>query len=300
MGCFVLYQSALRKREKNQELNQELNIEKNQPHIKFPILFFLLCFLLLACSKPSEKESSPTNVPEGMVYIPAGKFIMGSDKKDLESEALRFGSKPWYLNERPKREVTLDAFYIDKYEVINREYKQFLDASSHKPPAYWEAGVYPNEQADYPVHSIDWHDAHSYCLSLGKRLPAEAEWEKAARGTDGRSFPWGNDYDPKKANGQGAFGGPVKVGNYEKGRSPYGLYDMSGNVAEWVADWYKAYPGSGYEDTDYGKKFKVIRGGGWGGIGHYNLSLYRRTSYRFYAPPTNDFEDVGFRCVKSP
>ncbi len=297
MGCFVLYQSTLRKREKN----QELNIEKSQSHIKFSILFFLLFFILLACSKPPEKESTPTVTPKGMVYIPAGKFIMGSDKKDMESEALRYGSKPWYLNEGPKREMTLDAFYIDMYEVTNKAYKQYLDASTtHKPPAYWEAADYPSEQADYPIHSVDWHSANSYCLSLGKRLPAEVEWEKAARGTDGRSFPWGEDYDPKKANGQGSFGGPVKVGNYEEGKSPYGLYDMSGNVAEWVADWYESYPGSDHEDTDYGEKFKVIRGGGWGGIGHYNLSLYRRTSYRFYAPPMNGFEDVGFRCVKSP
>ena len=94
--------------------------------------------LLLACSKSSEKESSPTNVPEGMVYIPEGSFIMGSDKKDLDSEALRFGSKPWYQNERPKRNVSLGAFYIDKYEVTNEQYKKFIDETGHTPPSYWE------------------------------------------------------------------------------------------------------------------------------------------------------------------
>jgi len=250
-----------------------------------------------------EEMASPP-VPDDMVYIPAGDFIMGSDAVDTDAMGLRFGSTPYYLNEKPKRTVTLDAYYIDKYEVTNQQYAEFVAAMQGRvripPPAYWENGVYPQDQGNFPVHTVHWYAAAAYCRWRGKRLPTEAEWEKAARGTDGRDYPWGNEYSPKKSNNQSNFGGVVAVGSYEEGKSPYGLYDMTGNVAEWVDDWYKAYPGGeGHKDPKYGEHYKVIRGGGWGGMGHYNLPLYYSTSHREKGIPTDAFRDVGIRCAKS-
>ena len=247
------------------------------------------------------KEVPPT--PDDMVYIPAGDFIMGSDKVDKDAMGLRFGSTPYYLNERPRRTVTLEAYAIDKYETTNQQYSEFVAAMQGRvripPPAYWENGVYAEGEEHFPVHTVHWYAASAYCRWRGKRLPTEAEWEKAARGIDGREFPWGNEYSLDKANNQSNFGGVIAVGSYEEGKSPYGLYDMTGNVAEWVDDWYKAYPGGeGHKDPKYGERYKVIRGGGWGGMGHYNLPLYYSTTHREKGIPTDAFRDVGFRCAK--
>ncbi len=241
--------------------------------------------------------------PQGMVYIPEGEFIMGTDKVDVEAMGLRFGSAPYYMNEKPQRRVWLKGYYIDKYEVTNRAYQEFVDAMKGRvrvaPLGYWKNGVYPEGEGDYPVHSVHWYAAQAYCRWRGKRLPTEAEWEKAARGIDGREYPWGNEYSRDRANNQSNFGGPIAVGKYENGKSPYGLYDMAGNVAEWVEDWYKPYPGGeGYKDPKYGEQYKVVRGGGWGGMGHYNLPLYYSTSHREKGKPTEGYRDVGFRCAK--
>ncbi len=257
--------------------------------------WFGLISLLLLSTVPWGCESKP----EGMILIPKGEFLMGSNEVDKEAKALQYGSsKPWYVNERPMRKVFLDDFYIDKVEVTNRKYKEFVDATGHRPPANWKNGTYPPGLGDHPVTFVSWSDAKEYCEWLGKRLPTEAEWEKAARGTEGLRFPWGNEYDPKKLNAMGDYGGTTPVGMFPEGASPYGVLDMAGNVQEWTADWYKPYPGNDFKDEDYGEKFKVVRGGGWGGIGHYSLSVYLRTSYRNIAPPNGRYNDVGFRCAK--
>ncbi len=254
-----------------------------------------------AAAKGEAKE--PISAPDDMVYIPAGACIMGSDKVDTDAMGLRFGSTPYYLNEHPKRTVTLKAYYIDKYEVTNQQYSEFVEAMQGRvripAPAYWENGIYAKDQSRFPVHTVHWYAASAYCRWRGKRLPTEAEWEKAARGIDGRDFPWGDEYSPDKANNQSNFGDVVAVGSYEEGKSPYGLYDMTGNVAEWVDAWYKAYPGGeSHKDPKYGEHYKVIRGGGWGGMGHYNLPLYYSTTHREKGIPTDAFRDVGFRCAK--
>lgn len=155
---------------------------------------------------------------------------------------------------------------------------------------------------DLPVTEVNWQAARDYCHWRGARLPSEAEWEKAARGIDGREFPWGEEWDEAKLNsgsGGGWETGVAPVGSYREGRSPFKLHDMAGNVMEWVEDWYDAYPGSGVQDDRFGQTFKVVRGGGWGGFGHYTVSYFYRAASRFHLKPGAAFDDLGFRCAKS-
>lgn len=257
----------------------------------------LILILLLAGCKPS------TTTPPGMVHVDKGEFIMGSDQIDKEAKGLQYGfTRPLYANEHPRHNVMLDGFYIDTTEVTNGKYKEFVAATGRKPPIYWAEPTYieiEDKMSAYPVTYVTWHDADAYCKWRKKRLPTEKEWEKTARGTDGREFPWGDEFDIKKANALGEYGGLGPAGKFPEGTSPYGAVDMAGNVWEWTADWYKQYPGGDFSDEDYGEKFKVVRGGGWGGVGHYSLQIYVRTSYRNVAPPDRGFDDLGFRCARS-
>ena len=256
--------------------------------------FLILCLLALAgCPKNQ-------NPPEGMVLIPAGEFIMGSNKVDTEGKAAEFGTvKPWYLDEHPQHKVNLPSYFMDKYEVTNTAYKPFVDATGSRPPENWPSGKIPSGRENYPVTYVNWYDAERFCQWAGKRLPTEAQWEKAARGTDGRDYPWGNEFDATKANtGDTGIGDLTPVGHFEAGKSPYGVYDMAGNVWEWTSDWYQPYAGSDYTSETFGEKFKVIRGSSWGGMGHYAIPYFYRTSYRFYISPEGAFPDAGFRCAK--
>lgn len=266
--------------------------------VEFPSLLILVG-LLLACGCSREgKPGKEGKVPEGMILVPAGEFIMGTDKTKEAVIPAAFGlRKPAYEDERPVRKVQIKAFYIDRFEVTVGQYRKFAEATHHKTPAYWK-GQDMEHIANYPVVGVSWHDAQVYCQWAGKRLPSEVEWEKAARGMDGRRFPWGNEYDVNKANMSQK--GLSPVGWFQGDASPFGVNDMAGNVCEWVADWYRPYPGNTDKDPDFGERFKVIRGGSWGGVGHYNISFYARCAYRSFSDPNLFYNDAGFRCTQNP
>jgi formylglycine-generating enzyme required for sulfatase activity len=199
-------------------------------------------------------SKTPTpSAPPGMVYIPAGEFIMGSDEGDSD--------------ERPVHTVYLDAFHIDRTEVANAQYQACVEAGACDAPSnttYYDNSNY----AQHPVVHVSWDDADAYCRWAGKRLPTEAEWEKAARGTDGRRYPWGNsEPDCNKANYNDCVGLTTEVGSYPAGASLYGVLDMAGNVWEWVADWYdpgyySQSPTRNPPGPDSGE-LRVLRGGSW-------------------------------------
>ncbi|MBI3811678.1 MAG: formylglycine-generating enzyme family protein [Nitrospirae bacterium] len=261
--------------------------------MQFPLLLLSCLAVLPGCSKNRA-------TPDGMVLIPAGEFIMGSDQVDTEGKGAEFGMvKPFYLDEHPRHRVYLPDYYIDKYETTHAAYKTFVDATAARRLNNWPDGRMSPGLENYPAAGMSWYEAERFCRWAGKRLPTEAEWEKAARGTDGRDYPWGDAYDPAKANtGETGIGDLTPVGRFETGRSPYGAYDMAGNVWEFTSDWYKPYPGSDDLSDAFGEKFKVIRGGSWGGMAHYSLPQFYRTAFRFYAEPQRASPDTGFRCAK--
>ncbi len=227
-----------------------------------------------------------------MVFVPAGEFVMGSN--DGASD------------EKPLHTVTLDAFWIDKYEITNALYKKCVDAkkclqaplnSSNTRSSYYNSTSFEK----YPKIYVTWNDANAYCSWAGKRLPTEAEWEKAARGTDGRSYPWGNIWDGMKLNSWEADPRPndtTAVGSYPSGASPFGVLDMAGNVKEWLADWYDPNyytnaPRSNPKGPPSGT-FRVIRGGSW-----LRYQLDARSARRIGNTNVGS-SDVGFRCATNP
>ena len=229
---------------------------------------------------------APTEPPvaEMMVEIPAGEFTMGNDAGDDD--------------EKPAHTVPLEAFEIDLFEVTNADFAKFVEETGYQTGAEQagEAGwrAYAEGKDNHPVVKVTWNDANAYCEWAGKRLPTEAEWEKAARGTDGRTYPWGNEWDPAKANTkESGFRGTVAVGSFAEGVSPYGVFDMAGNVWEWTADWYQAYPGSTYQSEYFGEKFKVTRGGGW-----FQEEKLVTTFNRSATDPSAANDDLGFRCAR--
>lgn len=206
--------------------------------------------------------------PPGMVLVPGGEFLFGEDHQAPD--------------EKPRRSITLEAFYIDKYEVTNAQYK-----------AVFPTHTFEEEFENYPVTNLSWEQASAYAAAVKKRLPTEEEWEKAARGTDGREYPWGELFDDSLANTGGAVNAkPMEVGEFRGGASPYGCLDMAGNVYEWTSSWYKAYPGNGEIKKDYGQVYRVLRGGS------FRTSSYDvRCAKRHYARMDATRNDYGFRCV---
>ncbi len=241
---------------------------------------------------------------DSMVLVPKGPFIMGTDSERADSQS------------RPQHKVTLPAFLIDKYLVTNAQYAKFVAATSHRPPLDWKDGKIPQGEAMRPVTMVTWFDARDYAKWAGKRLPTEAEWEKAARGTDGRLWPWGNKMDPKRLNTYYYVGSSTNVNVYPSGASPYGAMDMAGNADEWVADDYAPYPGSDAPSSTFlakvpvvisnedksmkvadmvptAGKYKVLRGGSWKGDPFSTQTFHRDAAWANYA---SDF--YGFRCAR--
>ncbi|HKO29532.1 MAG TPA: formylglycine-generating enzyme family protein [Nitrospiraceae bacterium] len=237
-----------------------------------------------------EKTVSTQSQDPSMVLVPAGEFTMGSPTGDTD--------------ERPPHQVYLDSFLIDKHEVTVGQYAEFLQQAGGNAPSDWKA-MNQLSNKKRPVSNVDWADAVAYCKWTGKRLPTEAEWEKAARGTDGRLYPWGNEppttrhanYGQSGLNNNGAL---APVGSFEEGKSPYGIYDMAGNVWEWVSDWYdhdyyKNSPQRNPEGPPTGG-FKGIRGGSWN-----SSPRALRSADRYWDPPTFRSQySPGFRCAKKP
>ena len=270
-----------------------------------------------------------------MVYIPAGEFWMGSSDEQIAQFKEKCPDCE-ISNEQPQHRVYLDAFWIDHTEVTNAMFELFVRATGYRTQAEedgsgdafnltinavettqgadWRHPKGPESSLDgfseHPVVLVSWNDAVAYCEWAGVRLPSEAEWEKAARGEDGRIYPWGNifdgnhlnicdkncpfDYADTNINDSWQFTAPV--GSFPTGASPYGLFDMAGNVWEWVQDWYQSYPGSNpATSADFGNIYRVVRGGGaWAN----NSPIVGRTTMRGWNPPNNNQDIIGFRCAR--
>ena len=232
-----------------------------------------------------------------MILISAGEFLMGSDpKKDKDTRDI----------ERPQHTLYLPDYYLAKTPLTNTQYAAFVAAAGYETPRHWKGGEPPGGKEDHPVVNVSWHDAVAYCRWLAEltgkpyRLPTEAEWEKAARGTDARIYPWGDRWDETRCNSaEGGIGDTMSVEAYPKGASPYGLLDMAGNVWEWCATHRgKKYPftvGDEWSDNYLsGESPRVLRGGAF-----FDLQRYVRGASRLRDTPNYRDHYVGFRLAMS-
>lgn len=224
--------------------------------------------------------------------IPAGPFVMGSTIDDRRHQA----------DELPQHHLYLPRYDVSRHPVTNAQYAAFLFATGHTPPPQWQSNLFPPGRDDHPVAYVSWYDANAFCQWAAEltgetiRLPTEAEWEKAARGQEGRIFPWGDRWNADVCNGDSAEG-PVRVGEHAAGSSPYGVCNMAGNIHEWTSSIYRPYP---YDAAD-GREVaasdepRVMRGGAWYGAARSLRCAARgrlRPHYRYYY--------VGFRVVRAP
>lgn len=256
--------------------------------------------ILMAADQSSQPLTAQSVGKDGapMVVIPSGEFPMG----------VPFGDRDGGRDEYPRHDVFVDTFYMDQFEVTNGRYLEFVKATGHRVPQnptnptrnLWQGDAITDSLVDRPVINVDWYDAEAYCKWAGKRLPTEAEWEKAAKGTSDRRFPWGNvEPTAKHLNFNQRWIGEktlMPVGSYEAGKSPFGVYDIVGNVWEWVNDWYdpryyEKSPAKNPQGPDTGT-MKIIRGAGW-----QNETPAVRIFTRVNSDPTVRNESTGFRCA---
>ena len=272
---------------------------------------FLVAVIIFFCVYSLPLFSQEKNYKDE-ILIPRESFIMGNNDKECQ------------CYEFPTHEVFLDSFYIDKYEVINSQFQQFIDANGYcdssfwtphgwryiqkmniTRPKFWDDENFGNNYPNKPVVGINWYEAAAYAKWAGKRLPTEAEWERAARSTDKRIYPWGNEKpDESRCNFGYIFGSTLnsstkEVGSYELGKSKDGLYDMAGNVCEWCNDWYNIdYYSKSPTDNPQGPEsgeFKCLRGGSW-----FLYIRFMRVTARDFAEPETRNNFTGFRCARTP
>jgi cytochrome c-type biogenesis protein len=271
--------------------------------LKFLSLTLAIYFLLISSSGWSQTDHS---LEGEMVHIPSGHFIFGTNKKDETAEALSMGiPKPWYADESPKQKIFLKGFYIDPFEVTNERYKKYIDALGAVSPGNWKDNSFAAGTDKEPVTWVTWFDAANFCQWAEKKLPTEKQWERAAKGTNGNEYPWGNEYQPNIAHlsdRAGSKNKPAPVGSFPKSASKEGIHDLIGNVWEWVAGDYKPYKGSTHKSDYYDSGYKVIRGHSASDIGHFPMyanaiKMFARSGYRQFANPDEPGPDVGFRCA---
>ncbi|MEP7342850.1 MAG: bifunctional serine/threonine-protein kinase/formylglycine-generating enzyme family protein [Acidobacteriota bacterium] len=239
-----------------------------------------ISYWLLTRPEPPVDPGPRQAKPADMISIPGGEFMMGrNDGNDYE---------------KPAHKVTLKPFYIDATEVTNEQYQQFVDAVRRQPPPHWPNGRSPIGQDSHPVYNVSWDDANAFAIWAGKRLPSEEEWEYAARGTDGRLYPYGNEAKLQYSNAaEDDYRAPLAVKNYAQGVSPFGVYDMAGNVAEWTASDFSLYAGSLLPSNDQNARKKVVRGGA------FNVYAKDQTATdRFFYSSSTKNASIGFRCAK--
>ncbi len=261
-----------------------------------------------------------------MVYVASGEFILGTSDAQIDAW---LGEHPtdersWFEGEQPQCQVNLPGYWIGRTEVTNAQYLLFVQATGQRAPEHWEDGRPPAGLENFPVVNVSWEDARAYCAWAGGRLPTELEWEKAARGADGRVFPWGNEWDATRYRNfeavtgrsyasntervsavlawsrehDGVREGPVAVGSYPSGASPYGCQDMAGNVWEWCQDWYDEQAYRRYARGDLtppaSGTYKVLRGGSWYGGRPQSF----RCADRYSDHPVYRYGGYGFRCAR--
>ncbi len=230
-----------------------------------------------------------------MVFVPGGEFPRG------RSHALPDDDLKWFpellKDDRPVRKIAVAPFYLATHEVTNTDYAAFVKATRHRPPYNWPKGKMPEPMARLPVVDVDFHDAAAYCRWSGRRLPTEAEWERACRGlAEGAKYPWGDREPTRKDARYDTLDGPGPVGAFAA--NYFGLHDMSGNVWEWTTDWYeKDYyakaPDRNPQGPDTGL-YRVLRGGSWA-----DLTKFLPCAHRTWARPLERSPNIGFRCAKS-
>ncbi|MBI5032415.1 MAG: SUMF1/EgtB/PvdO family nonheme iron enzyme [Chloroflexi bacterium] len=269
------------------------------------IIAFIVGLVLLSVSLYRAMQPKFDN---DLVRIPAGEFIMGSDSGRSD--------------ERPKHLVYLDTFEIDRYELTNAQYRHFLQVTERTVPRYWSGDEYPPGLENYPVVGVSWDDADAYCKWVGMRLPTEAEWEKACRGTDGRVYPWGDEWDANRANvivssvtrswdeawtllaTPNAMPVLKPVGSYPTGASPYGVMDMAGNASEWIFDWYNWRDYTGLPDHNpivtAPPWNHVVRGSAWFDL-YGDVEWAKQQSQCSARNSSHETQDprMGFRCVRT-
>ncbi|MEO5656684.1 MAG: SUMF1/EgtB/PvdO family nonheme iron enzyme [Nitrospiria bacterium] len=260
------------------------------------------CHLPAAATPPPALTRVMATVPvkppiaQTLIAVSGGEFTMGNDGRGDDG--------PGDEDERPAHRVRVKPFRIDRYETTNAMYHEFVRATGRGAPHHWTGGRYPADKADHPAVYVSWHDADAFCRWAGKRLPTEAEWERAARGTEGRRFPWGHAFSTARANTpqywlvRHAPGDTMPVGSFPEGRSPEGIDDLAGNVYEWVADWYQPYPGNAFPNIHYGTKNKVLRGGSWYDCLSYGCGLSSPAYNRSRFAPEIKNKGFGFRCAR--